>query len=139
MTTRVLLEMQAGKLPGIVSESEARGLETGRNGDLLGKGGIGVRILKVEEMVLRMSSSALPFSARLGRWRAGAHRRYPALSPALPCLCVLHLLCGLPRLWPHVISKASSSPSHVISWQAVVLSWDIPFSIKNVPVTALVC
>lgn len=68
--------MQAGKLPGIVSESEARGLETGRNRDLLGKGGIGVRILKVEEMVLRMSSSALPFSARLGRWRAGAHRRY---------------------------------------------------------------
>lgn len=38
----VLLEMQAGKLPGIVSESEARGLETRRNGDLLGEGRTGV-------------------------------------------------------------------------------------------------
>lgn len=49
MATRVLLEMQAGKLPGIVSESEARGLETRGNGDLLLKGRIGVRILKVVE------------------------------------------------------------------------------------------
>lgn len=30
--------MWAGKLPGIVSESEARGLVTRRNGALLGKG-----------------------------------------------------------------------------------------------------
>lgn len=35
----VVLEMQAGKLPEIVSESEARGLETKRSGDLLGEGG----------------------------------------------------------------------------------------------------
>ena len=41
--------MQAGKLPRIVSESEARGLETRGNRDLPGKGGIGVRIRTVVE------------------------------------------------------------------------------------------
>lgn len=35
----VVLEMQAGTVPGIVSDSEASGPGTRRNGDLWGEGG----------------------------------------------------------------------------------------------------
>lgn len=61
MATVVPLKMQAGKLLGIVSDSEARGLETRRNGDLPGDGGVRLRIQKVdgkEEMVLRALSTS---------------------------------------------------------------------------------
>lgn len=63
MATVVLLKMQAGKLLGIVSDSEARGLETRRNGDLPGDGGVRLRIQKVdgkEGMVLRALVNVSP-------------------------------------------------------------------------------
>lgn len=44
MANVVLLEMQAGKLPGIVSESEATGLETRGNEALLVEGRVGVAL-----------------------------------------------------------------------------------------------
>lgn len=44
MANVVVVEMQAGKLPGIVSESEATGLETRRNGALLAEDRVGVSL-----------------------------------------------------------------------------------------------
>lgn len=69
MATVVLSEMWAGTLPGIVSESEARGLETRRNGDLLREGRVGVGILKAvdeEETALMTSRSASPLLCSVG-------------------------------------------------------------------------
>ena len=71
MVTIVLLEMQAGKLPGIVSESEARGLETRRTGDLLCEGGIRVGVRKgdgEEKAALRVVVSLSPCLHGVRAW-----------------------------------------------------------------------
>lgn len=69
MAAIVLVEMRAGKPPGIISESEARDLETRRHRDLLGEDETEVGILKVvseEDNDFESLCQHLPFCAHTG-------------------------------------------------------------------------